>query len=81
MAALREVGASVEYIKQRRGKGIGGLPDLLVGFLGRNYLLEVKDARGELSEKQVIFAANWQGRKPETVKTELEALIAIGLVP
>lgn len=37
IAALREAGASVEQLD---GKG---LPDLLVGFEGRTFLMEVKD--------------------------------------
>jgi hypothetical protein len=79
--ALREVGASVEYFKARTGRGNRGRPDLLVGFNGRNFLLEVKDpGSGRLSEDQVLFHSNWQGAKIEVVTSETEALIAIGLV-
>ncbi len=80
VAALREVGASVEYFKARTGRGNEGRPDLLIGWLGRNYLLEVKKPGEELRESQVLFHANWQGRKIEVVTSETEALIAIGLV-
>lgn len=80
VAALREVGASVAYIVSRPGSGCSGLPDLLVGFLGRNFLLEVKDEKGRLSEDQKLFHATWHGMKVAVVRNETEALIAIGLV-
>ena len=77
VAKLRSIGVSVEYFKARTGSGNRGRPDLLVGYFGVNYLLEVKAEKGELSEEQVLFAANWQGMKPITVRTETEALFAI----
>ena len=39
-----------------------GCPDLLVGWYGVNYLLEVKDKDGDLSDSQKVFFDNWQGR-------------------
>ena len=81
VAALKEVGASVEYIRSRAGRGKSGLPDLLVGFLGRNFLLEVKAEKGDLSPEQILFHEKWRGMKVSVVRNELEALIAIGLVP
>jgi hypothetical protein len=80
-AGLEKHGASVEYFKARTGRGNGGRPDLLVGAYGTNFLLEVKSDSGELSEEQVLFAANWQGLKPITVRTLEEALIAVGIEP
>lgn len=81
VAALREVGASVAYILSRPGRGQAGLPDLLVGFGGRNYLLEVKAEKGQLSSEQILFHEEWRGRRIDVVKNEADALIAIGLVP
>lgn len=77
VARLRSVGASVEYFKVRTGRGNKGRPDLLVGYFGVNYLLECKSEGGDLTEEQVLFAANWQGLKPIPVWTEEEALEAI----
>ncbi len=80
VAALKEVGASVEYIRSRAGRGKSGLPDLLVGIFGRNFLLEVKDEKGKLSDEQKLFHSNWRGRSISVVRNETEALIEIGLV-
>lgn len=81
VAALKSEGASVEYIRQRRGKGQKGLPDLLVGFNGKNFLLEVKAKTGILSDEQKKWHLNWTGAQVHVVSDELEALIAIGLTP
>jgi len=61
--ALRELGATVQHLH-----AVGrGCPDLLVGYKGSNYLLEVKD--GEKSESarkltpdQVIWHYDWRGQ-------------------
>lgn len=60
--ALRQIGASV-FDASRVG---GGFPDLVVGYRGRNFLLEVKDgkkspSRRQLTEAQVKFVAEWRG--------------------
>lgn len=58
--ALRAVGASVAVLS-----AVGrGVPDLLVGFRGVNYLLEVKnlDGRGDaLTPAEVEFFETWRG--------------------
>ncbi len=41
VAALRAAGATVEYLHAVGG----GCPDLLVGYRGANYVLEVKEGR------------------------------------
>ena len=58
-----------------------GIPDLLCGFNGRNYLIEVKDptkpkADRQLTPAQVIFFRNWQGQVAK-VETLDEALTII----
>lgn len=55
---LRSIGASVS-ITSAIGKGF---PDLVVGFKGRNYLVEVKTPKGKLTEDQYAFAGNWKGQ-------------------
>ena len=77
---LRRVGATVHRISEK------GVPDLLVGFEGRTYLLEVKlplGAKGgksgrELTEDQQDFFNTWRGLAPAIVRDVDEALKAIG---
>lgn len=73
---LRKVGATVQIITQ-----VGnGCPDLLVGFRGRTFLLEVKSESGALQENQVRWHRLWNGLPVEVVVTPLQALQAIGAV-
>ena len=60
--ALRQVGASVQSLAAT-GKGV---PDLLVGFRGKNLLLEVKDgdkvkSARKLTADQVEWHQGWRG--------------------
>ncbi len=63
VAALRQLGASVQVLS-----AIGkGCPDLLIGWHGRNLLLEVKDedqpAYGQrLTPDQVTWHEGWRGQ-------------------
>lgn len=84
--ALRAVGATVAPLS---GKDI---PDLLVGYKGVTFLLEVKSRIEELgkgrkkayvrttkvSEGQKDFAEAWRGGSLKVVHTPEEALLAIG---
>lgn len=71
--ALRAVGASVEPLH-----AVGsGVPDLLVGYRGANYLLEVKGTRGRLTKHQVPWHDGWRGQVC-VVRTVSEAFEAIG---
>lgn len=79
VGALRAVGASVEPL-HRVGKGC---PDLLVGFRGVNYLLEVKDGElapsdRKLTKSQKEWHPAWRG-KVVVVKSVDEALEVIGV--
>lgn len=69
--ALRKTGATVHLIG---GIG-GGCPDLLVGRLGLNILLEVKnpEGRNRVDEKQAEWIANWRGQCA-IVRDEFEAM-------
>lgn len=56
----------------------GGFPDLVVGYRGVTYLLEVKGPGGKLRPSQVSFFARWRGGPVREVKTRDAALAAIG---
>ena len=77
IAILREVGATVVDLSAV-GKGC---PDLLVGFRGVTYLLEVKNVKGKnrTTRDQDIFYAWWRGAPVAIVRTADEALQAIGI--
>jgi hypothetical protein len=62
--ALKTAGATVEDLS-RAGKG--GLPDLLVGFRKKNYMIECKPATGSakqlrLRDTQEKWHGEWQGQ-------------------
>lgn len=71
VAALEAAGATVRRLSEP------GVPDLIVGLDGVNYLLEVKNKGGVLTEAEDIFFNIWQGQKA-IVRTPEEALRAIG---
>ena len=78
VAALRGVGASVELLH----RVAGGCPDLLVGWRGQNFLIEVKDGAKPPSERKLTgwqqdWHAAWRG-SVAVVTTVDEALAAIG---
>lgn len=72
VTALESVGCSVYRLSQ------AGIPDLLVGRAGVTYLLEVKQAKGALTDDQEIFFENWNGCA-YIVRTVEDALEVIGL--
>jgi Holliday junction resolvase len=53
--ALRAAGASVAHLSSK------GIPDLLVCFRNKLYLMEVKKEKGKLTPEQVKFHENWKG--------------------
>lgn len=55
--ALRKAGRTVRCLHQLGN----GAPDLLVGFRGVNYLLEIKYKKGKLTDDQKKFFADWNG--------------------
>lgn len=71
--ALRACGASV-HITARYGEGF---PDLVVGFGGRTFLLEIKTATGQLTEDEREFIDNWRGHVA-IVRNETDALMVVG---
>jgi Holliday junction resolvase len=71
--ALREAGATVQLLHK-----VGqGCPDIVAGYMKRNYMLEVKLPDTDLNELQVKWHRNWFGQVA-VVRSAEEALIAIG---
>lgn len=56
--ALRQMGCSVQSLAVV-GKGC---PDILVGYSGRNVLLEVKAPKGTATSDQLTWGATWSGQ-------------------
>jgi len=70
----RKLGASVEML-HRVGSGV---PDLLLGFEGKNYLVEVKSEKGKLNKLQVKWHTDWKGQKCVIrTKKEIERLLGL----
>jgi hypothetical protein len=72
--ALREAGRTVRILSPLGD----GIPDLLVGYNGANFLLEVKDPAKKLSQRKLTddeqdFFDSWVGQRA-IVETEEEAL-------
>ena len=53
--ALEAAGATVCQLS------IKGMPDLLVGYYGNNYLMEVKSRNGKLTKDQITMIEKWDG--------------------
>lgn len=73
--ALRAIGCSVKQLTM-----VGdGVPDLLVGYCKKNYLLEVKrpEELGNLTIAEVQFHLTWKGHV-SIVTTVKEALAVVG---
>lgn len=77
VSALRACGAVVRYIIGEFGQA--GIPDLLVGYHGTTYLMEVKVKGGRLSKAQKDFAATWRGGPIVVVHSVPAALAALGI--
>jgi Holliday junction resolvase len=74
--ALRRVGASVIDLS-----AVGdGCPDLLVGYRGHTWLIEVKGPKGSLTPAQKVLHAEWNGFPIAVVKTVEEAWLLIGAI-
>lgn len=76
VAALRQHGASVQCL-HTIGKGV---PDLLVGWQGRNYLLEIKDnskppSARRLTPDEEQWHLEWRGQVQ--VVSSVEEAIAL----
>lgn len=67
---LRDVGASVEITSDLGG----GFPDLVVGYAGKTFLMEVKTETGKLTKHQIKFNSEWKGSSVYVVRSEFEAV-------
>jgi len=73
VAALRKAGATVQPLH-----AVGaGVPDLLVGYRNRNFLIECKVKGGKLTGRQETWTHDWRGAV-WLAFTPDEALRAIG---
>lgn len=79
VAALRRIGCSVA-ITSALGDGF---PDIVVGFKGRNFLMEIKDgtkvpSKRKLTPDEVKFHDNWRGEISvvESVDDALNVVLA-----
>jgi len=77
---MRAIGATVQTLA-----AVGdGCPDLLVGWMGRNLLLEVKDgskppSQQRLNDRQLRWHREWRGRVTTVASVE-EALEVLGVM-
>ena len=74
VSALRQLGATVVILSQVGG----GCPDILVGYRGESYLMEIKGPRGRLSKKQVEFHKSWRGGEISVIRSVGQAIKTIG---
>jgi len=77
--ALRKAGCSVAITSHAHS----GFPDIVVGFRGVNYLIEIKDgnkypSQQKLTEAQVKFHDTWFGQISVANSVE-QALKAVGI--
>lgn len=76
--ALRAAGASVHLMNDAGN----GAPDLLCGFRGTDFKIEIKHPdrvyAKEPEKRQAEWQAKWQGQPTITVRNIDQALIAIG---
>lgn len=56
--ALRRAGATVKIMSNLGD----GFPDIGVGFRGKNFLMEVKDGKNDLTQDQREFFDTWRGQ-------------------
>ena len=72
--ALRDAGATVQHTHM-----IGqGCPDIIVGFRGQNYFMEIKWAKGQLTADEADWFLMWNGQK-NIVRCIDDAYEVIGL--
>ncbi len=78
--ALKQCGVSVIDLHAVGG----GVPDILAGYQGRSVLLEIKVSAkathdAGVKERQETFARDWRGAPVVTVRSEADALLAMGI--
>jgi hypothetical protein len=71
--ALEQVGATVQRLNAVKN----GCPDILVGYKGVNYIIEIKSPGGLCTTQEAIWITTWKGRA-FVVKSIEEAYKVIG---
>lgn len=74
--ALRAVGASVLHLQGLEE----GAPDILVGYRGVSFLMELKMDTGRVSKAQKQWHERWRGLRVAVVRSADESLRVIGAV-
>ncbi len=69
---MRKIGCTVAILSSVGG----GVPDLLVGYRGFNFIVEIKEKgrRYALTDDQVKFHKGWRGLAPVIIETFEEFL-------
>lgn len=76
---FRDLGCTV---METVNTGIPGFPDLVVGAVGQNHLVELKNpdsayGRRGLNDNQTAFARDWRGERIYTVSSEDEVVAVV----
>lgn len=66
---LKELGCTV---RDNSRNGDGG-PDLTIGFMGRDYFVEIKAVGKGLSQEQCDWHQEWRGQRPVVMWTPEQA--------
>lgn len=77
--AFEQLGCTVQDLSHA---GVAGWPDVVVGCIGRNHLVEFKNpetayGRAGLSANQQAFARDWRGGQMYAVSTAEEAMFLV----
>ncbi|HEY5805051.1 MAG TPA: hypothetical protein VIT90_15295 [Lysobacter sp.] len=77
--AFEQLGCTVQDLSHA---GVAGWPDVVVGCIGRNHLVEFKNpetayGRAGLSANQQAFARDWRGGQMYAVSTTEEAMFLV----
>lgn len=81
VAAWRSLGATVLRIDPAMDRHQRGAPDCLVGYRGRNILVELKAPGEKPRMDQILWHRKWRGQKVRVASSVPEALAAIGVEP
>jgi len=71
----RKLGASVQHLHAVGG----GVPDVIIGYQGKNYLCEVKTEQGKLNALQVKWHSDWTGHSC-VIRTENDINNLLGVL-
>lgn len=77
--AFEELGCTVQDLSHA---GVAGWPDVVVGCIGRNHLVEFKNpetayGRAGLNSNQRTFARDWRGGQIYAVSTTQEVMVLV----